>query len=108
MSTDVSLTNVTCQNYPYFPFEKKKQQHIFHKKISLCLKFLFSHESLDFCDKTFNNAHLFSQPSMIIFTKGTYNSDHMCIVVVGDIASKLYILIFMTKKIWNNILLVIV
>ncbi len=26
----------------------------------------------------FNNADLFSQPSLIIFTKGTNNSDHVC------------------------------
>ncbi len=28
--------------------------------------------------KRINNSHLFSQPSLIIFAKGTNNSDHVC------------------------------
>ncbi len=44
----------------------------------------FSYGSLDFCDKkkkikSINNADFFPQPSSIIFTKGTNNSDHVCI-----------------------------
>ncbi len=50
-------------------------------------KFLFSNERLDFLDffkqkiKRINNADLFPQPSLIIFTKGTNNSDHACICI---------------------------
>ncbi len=42
---------------------------------------------LDFCDflnkkiKKINNADKFSQPSLIIFTKGSNNYDHDCMYV---------------------------
>ncbi len=64
---------------------EKKNKHLFHNDISPHFKFLFLQWSLDFWwffkikIKRINNAHLFPQPSLIIFTKGTNNSDHVCI-----------------------------
>ncbi len=59
-------------------------KHLFHN-ISPHFKFLLSNERLDICDffkykiKRINYADSFSQPSLIIFTKGANNSDHDCI-----------------------------
>ncbi len=50
-------------------------------------KFLFSNERLDFCNcfkikiKRINNTDLFSQPPLIIFSKGMNNFEHNCIYV---------------------------
>ncbi len=52
-------------------------------------KILFSNESLDFCD---DNEHLFSQPSLIIFTKGTHNSDHVCTCAFN------YLFVYLIKR----------
>ncbi len=64
-----------------------REKNIFHNDISPHFKFLLSNERLDFCDKkksnikSINNTDKFSQPYLIIFTKGTNNSDHMYIFV---------------------------
>ncbi len=53
-------------------------ENLFHNEISPHFKFLLSNERLDFCE--FLNADfLFLQPYLIIFTKGTNNSDHVCV-----------------------------
>ncbi len=63
-----------------------REKHLFHNDISPHFKFL-SNERLDFCEffkqkiKRINNADSFSQPSLIIFTKGANNSDHDCIYI---------------------------
>ncbi len=63
-------------------------------------KFLFSNERLDFLDffkqkiKRINNADLFPQPSLIIFTKGTNNSDHMCMCICIHICMYIHIYIY--------------
>ncbi len=64
-------------------FEKKK--HLFNNDIYPHLKLLLSNERLDFCAfffkkiKSINNADSFSQPSLIIFTKGADIFCHDCI-----------------------------
>ncbi len=64
-------------------------QHVFEKKhfiiIPPHLKFVLSNEMLDYCDKKkikrMNNADTFSQPSLIIFTKGADIFGHDCVCV---------------------------
>ncbi len=85
-----SYGKVECMTL-YLPFSQLmfdlKDHHL-----SLCSKYhtsmLFSNERLDFRDvkkkiKRINNAHLFSQPSLIIFTMGTNDSDHVCILHIA-------------------------
>ncbi len=62
----------------------EKQKRLFNNDVSPHFKFLLSNERLDFCDlKKKNikmiNADSFSQPSLIIFTKGTdiFGHDYM-------------------------------
>ncbi len=58
----------------------------FHNDISPHFKMLLFSERLDFCDVFFfNNADSFSQPSLIIFTKGADIFGHDCITVIKHI-----------------------
>ncbi len=47
--------------------------------ISPHFQLFYFYERLDFCDKKDqkDQSYLFSEPSLIIFTKGTNNYDHM-------------------------------
>ncbi len=45
--------------------------------------------------KRINNAGLFSEPSLIIFTKGANNSDHDCVYIYIYIYIYVYVYIYM-------------
>ncbi len=71
--SDILRISRRANNFVQCVFEKKK--HLFHNDISPQFKFVLTNERLDFCDKKkkikrINNADSFSQPSLVIFTKG--------------------------------------
>ncbi len=69
-----------------------REKHLFHNDIFPDFKFLLSNERLDFVNKKnnnqrINNADSFSQPPLIIFTKGAdiFGHDtyiHVCICFI--------------------------
>ncbi len=62
-------------------------KNVFYNDISPHLKCLLSNERLDFCDKKkfkkVNNVNLFSQRSLIIFTKDADIFGHDCTFIVS-------------------------
>ncbi len=60
-----------------------REKHLFHNDISPHFKFLFSNESLDFCEFLNKRSKWLTMQiyfhSLLLIYKGTNNSDHVCI-----------------------------
>ncbi len=72
-------------------FDKKKRFYPIFNSFSSMEGYIFKKKKKKKI-KRINNAHLFSEPSLIIFTEGGNNSDHNCIHI--------YIYIYITYNLF--------